>query len=108
MGAVCNGRLAGGGQKLAPDALLNDGLLDVFLVSHFPSTALKQVIDELIDTSINGEYVTRMQVTSIVLESTHPLPVNLDGEPTLSHKHTMSIIPNAVSLVLPTGSPVLS
>ena len=107
LGAICNGRLAGGGQKLAPDALLNDGLLDVFLVSHFPSTALKQVIDELIDTGINGEYVSRMQVTNIVLESTQPLPVNLDGEPTLSLKHTISVIPNAVHLVLPDDSPVL-
>ena len=107
LGAVCNGRLAGGGQNLAPNALLNDGLLNVFLVSHFPSTALKQVIDELIDTSINGEYVSRMQVTNIVLESTQPLPVNLDGEPTLNKKHTISIIPNAVNLVLPDDSPVL-
>ncbi len=107
LGAICNGRLAGGGQNLAPNALLNDGLLNVFLVSHFPSTALKQVIDELIDTSINGEYVTRMQVTNIVLESTQPLPVNLDGEPTLNKKHTISIIPNAVNLVLPDDSPVL-
>jgi len=107
LGAVCNGRLAGGGQNLAPNALLNDGLLNVFLVSHFPSTSLKQVIDELIDTSINGEYVSRMQVTNIVLESTQPLPVNLDGEPTLNKKHTISIIPNAVNLVLPDDSPVL-
>lgn len=107
LGAVCNGRLAGGGQNLAPNALLNDGLLNVFLVSHFPSTALKQVIDELIDTSINGEYVSRMQVINIVLESTQPLPVNLDGEPTLNKKHTISIIPNAVNLVLPDDSPVL-
>ncbi|WP_232504314.1 hypothetical protein [Shewanella benthica] len=36
MGAICNGRLAGGGQNLAPNALLNDGLLDVVLVKHFP------------------------------------------------------------------------
>lgn len=107
LGAVCNGRLAGGGQNLAPNALLNDGLLDVFLVRHFPSTALKQVVDELIDTSINGEYVSRMQVTNIVLESTQPLPVNLDGEPTSSQKHTISIIPNAIHLVLPDDSPVL-
>ena len=107
LGAVCNGRLAGGGQNLAPNALLNDGLLDVFLVRHFPRTALKQVIDELIDPNINGKYVTRMQVRSITLEATQPLPVNLDGEPTIANKHTISIMPNAISLVLPAASPVL-
>ncbi|MCL1051590.1 lipid kinase YegS [Shewanella abyssi] len=107
LGAICNGRLAGGGQKLAENALLNDGLLDVLLVKHFPSSAVKQVINELIDTNLNGEYVSRMQVQSITLESTQPLPVNLDGEPTSHLVHHFSVMPNAINLVLPQGSPIL-
>ncbi|MCK5432002.1 MAG: lipid kinase YegS, partial [Gammaproteobacteria bacterium] len=38
--AVCNGRQAGGGQVLAPNAYINDGLLDVVIVSQFPLSDL--------------------------------------------------------------------
>ncbi|MPY26716.1 lipid kinase YegS [Shewanella sp. YLB-07] len=107
LGAICNGRLAGGGQNLAPKALLNDGLLDVVLVKHFPSSALKQVVDELKDPHVSGEYVNRMQVTEITLTSDTPLPVNLDGEPTFHLTHHIRVLPGAVKLVCPDDSPVL-
>ncbi|QFU23281.1 lipid kinase YegS [Shewanella eurypsychrophilus] len=107
LGAICNGRLAGGGQNLAPNALLNDGLLDVFLVKHFPSSALKQVVDELKDPFANGEYVNRMQVSEITLTSDTPLPVNLDGEPTSHLTHHIRVLPGAIKLICPDDSPVL-
>ncbi|ABV36688.1 putative diacylglycerol kinase [Shewanella sediminis HAW-EB3] len=107
MGAICNGRMAGGGQQLAPHAYLNDGLLDVLLLEHFPPTALKQVVDELLDPTLDGEYVQRFQATEVEIQSTQPLPVNLDGEPTSDIKHKFSILPAAIKLVLPDDTPIL-
>lgn len=107
MGAICNGRMAGGGQQLAPNAYLNDGLLDVLLLEHFPPTALKQVVDELLDPAQDGEYVQRFQATEVEIQSTQPLPVNLDGEPTSDIKHKFSILPAAIKLVLPDDTPIL-
>ena len=43
LGAVCNGRQAGGGQQLAPNALINDGLMDLFVLLDFPKERLVQV-----------------------------------------------------------------
>ncbi|RTR37598.1 lipid kinase YegS [Shewanella canadensis] len=107
MGAICNGRMAGGGQQLAPHAHLNDGLLDVILLEHFPPTALKQVVDELLDPTLDGEYVQRFQATEVEIQSRQPLPVNLDGEPTSGINHKFGILPAAVKLVLPDDTPIL-
>lgn len=35
LGAFCNSRLAGGGQQLAPNAMIDDGLMDLTLVRPF-------------------------------------------------------------------------
>jgi diacylglycerol kinase family enzyme len=42
IGAVCNGRQAGGGQQLAPKASLTDGLMDIVLVLDFPATSISR------------------------------------------------------------------
>ena len=34
LAALCNGRQFGGGMKIAPDALLNDGYLELFRVDY--------------------------------------------------------------------------
>lgn len=107
LGAICNGRMAGGGQQLAPHAHLNDGLLDVLLLEHFPPTALKQVVDELLDPTLDGEYVQRFQATEVEIQSRQPLPVNLDGEPTSGINHKFCILPAAIKLVLPDDTPIL-
>lgn len=107
MGAICNGRMAGGGQQLAPHAYLNDGLLDVLLLEHFPPTALKQVVDELSDPALEGDYVRRFQATEVEIQSKGPLPVNLDGEPTSDINHKFSVLPGALKLVLPDDTPIL-
>lgn len=43
MATICNGRQAGGGQILAENAYINDGLLDVFLILSFPLADMAQV-----------------------------------------------------------------
>ncbi len=107
MGAICNGRMAGGGQQLAPHACLDDGLLDILLLKDFPPAALRQVVDELLDPTIDGEYVQRFQARELEIQSTQPLPVNLDGEPTSDRRHKFVILPKAIRLVLPDNSKVM-
>ena len=108
VGAVCNGRQAGGGQQLAPQALINDGLLDLVALNHFPAEALSQVIDELMTPEANGEYVKRFRVPWAEWESEIEMPINLDGEPISSKKIRFEAIPGAIKLVLPDNCPMLS
>ena len=107
-GAVCNGRMAGGGQQLAPDALINDGMLDAMAVHHFPIKALSQVVKEVLDPSVPGDYVSRYSAPWAELESETEIPMNLDGEPFSSKKIRFEIMPESIKLVLPENSPVVS
>jgi lipid kinase YegS len=107
-GAVCNGRQAGGGQKLAPEALIDDGLLDIVGLDHFPAEALTQVIEELVDPAMSGEYVKRFRVPWAEWESEAEMPINLDGEPIRSKKVRFEVLPGAIKLVLPDNCPMIS
>lgn len=106
-GAVCNGKQAGGGQVLAPHALINDGLLDVISISEFKLIDIPQVLDEIRNPSHKGEFIKYIQTPWIESQSTQIIPVNLDGEPYSSHKIRFEIVPEAIDLVLPKGSPCL-
>ncbi len=106
-GAVGNGKQAGGGQVLAPRALINDGLLDVISISQFKLTDIPQVLEEIKNPSHNGEFIKYIKTPWLESESKQIIPVNLDGEPYNSHKIRFEVISNAIDLVVPKGSPCL-
>lgn len=101
VGAVCNGRQAGGDQQLAPGALIDDGLLDIVGLVSFPANATAQVLRELKTPEISGDYVKRFRVPWAEWESDVDLPVNLDGEPITAKKIRFEVLPGAIKLVLP-------
>ncbi|WP_394152316.1 lipid kinase YegS [Vibrio maritimus] len=108
VGAVCNGRMAGGGQPLSPNALLNDGLLNIVSLEEFSPTDIPAVVDELLqDSDFSGKYVKRNQVKTLEWVSDSIMPVNLDGEPLMAKHIKFSVLPNEIKLVLPSCSPVL-
>ena len=99
--AVCNGRQAGGGQQLAPTAMLDDGLLDIVALHRFPLEALHTVIKELLSPEMNGTYVKRYRVPWAEWSSEKPLPINLDGEPIMENNVRFEAITGAINLVVP-------
>jgi diacylglycerol kinase family enzyme len=105
--AVCNGRQAGGGQVLAPKAMINDGLLDVMIVKEVPLGNLTQLRDEIQNPSIEGEYIQYLQTPWLETWSDGVIPVNLDGEPYSSHKIRFEVVPSAIDLIIPEDSPCL-
>ena len=106
-GAICNGKQAGGGQVLAPNALINDGLLDVVSISEFNLSDIPKVLDEIRNPSENGIFIKYTQTPWIESESEQCIPVNLDGEPYSSKKIRFEILPSAIDLVIPEESPCL-
>lgn len=107
IGAICNGRLAGGGQPLAPAAKLNDGLMDVLLVLDFPTTDINVVIREALDPEVDGRYVKRFQARELEVHSTDSMPCNLDGEPFQAEVIRFSVEASAINLVLPAQCPCI-
>jgi lipid kinase YegS len=107
VGAVCNGRQAGGGQPLAADAVIDDGLLDVVFLRPFPVGSAAQVAAEITSRRASGEYVVRMRVPWVEVSAGGRIPVNLDGEPVEGETLRFSCIPGCVGIVLPDGCPCL-
>ena len=108
VGAVCNGRQAGGGQVLAPDACINDGLLDVLIVAEFSARDLTQVIEELRNPSPDGKFVKLFQTPWVEMSAHDRIaPFNLDGEPYRAEVIRFEVLPEAIGLVLPEECPLL-
>jgi lipid kinase YegS len=86
--AIGNGRQAGGGVPLCPDALIDDGLLDLMILPELDHSARLDVFSHLLRdgaASIRAEEVTTRS-SWIEFESDEDLNVNLDGEPILSKR----------------------
>lgn len=106
--AVGNGRQAGGGVVLFPEATVDDGRLDVRIVpegdgaGHLLLEALvrdrRTVMDEA-STAHTGAWVE--------IETEEPLQVNLDGEPVRGTSFRFEVEPGALRCVLPDDSPLL-
>lgn len=108
VGAVCNSRQAGGGQQLAPKALIDDGLLDVVALLHFPKEHIVQVVEELLNPEINGDYVKRFQAPWAKWQSDSEIPTNLDGESIKAKEVIYEVMSKAIKLVLPENCPVIN
>jgi len=84
IGAVGNGRQAGGGFQVTPRALLDDGLLDVLLVHDLTLTDVPALLTELNNPDADGNRFTRywqMPWLEVIDPEDGFNSVNLDGEP---------------------------
>jgi lipid kinase YegS len=86
--AFGNGRQAGGGVPLCPDALLDDGLLDLMILPELDHAARLDAFSHLLRegaAGIRAELVTARSPW-IEYEAENELNVNLDGEPMLAKR----------------------
>jgi len=105
--AVGNGRQCGGGYQVAPQALLNDGLLDVVVVHDVEVQQFGLVLNELLDlTNETNAFVAYKQVPAFSLESSRPLQLNLDGEPYRDTTFHFEVLPQALPFILGSEAPL--
>jgi lipid kinase YegS len=105
--AVGNGRQCGGGYQVAPQALLNDGLLDVVVVHDIEVQQFGLVLNELLNlTAETNRFVTYEQVPAFSLVSSEPLQLNLDGEPYRDTTFEFDVLPQALPCILGPDAPL--
>ncbi|MNO97851.1 putative lipid kinase YegS [compost metagenome] len=104
---IGNGRQAGGGHMLCPQALADDGLLDV---SILPTPQdMRSALGTLLGTSRgNDELFVRARLPWVEVDAREDLDVNLDGEPLELRRMRFAVRPAALRLHLPDDSPVLT
>ncbi len=107
--AVGNGRQAGGGHLLCPDAVLNDGLFDVSILPNLPRAERPAALREFLREGAVAlwRHAVTARLSLLELESSEPIQVNLDGEPISGKKLRFEVLPGALDLCLPEGTPVL-
>ena len=107
--AICNGRTAGGGQPLAPAALLDDGLMDVIAITEFSLGDAAAVVRELVnEEGGDNRFVHRFRLPWLEGSSDHPIPINLDGEPYAASRIRLEVLPRVLEVVLPENCPCLA
>jgi len=103
--AVGNGRFAGGGYDVAPQARLNDGLLDLTLVPAVAFSELPALVAELFQIdSADNEHVLYRQLPAFELQFEEETALNLDGEPTRGRAFRFSVLPGRLQVVAPAAA----
>ena len=105
---IGNGRQAGGGQALCPEALVDDGLLDLTIVPPLEGellatfgTAMTEGKEAALDRA-----AIRRALPWVEIASTEPLTLNLDGEPVEATRFRIDCIPGRVRMHLPADCPL--
>lgn len=105
---IGNGRQAGGGQALCPDALVDDALLDVTIVPPLPDgllPVLGQAVVEGKEAALDAAALRR-QLPWVEIEPAAPLTLNLDGEPVESTRFRIECVPGRLRMHLPADCPL--
>ena len=104
---VSNIRLyAGGLATLSPQAVLDDGLMDLWL---FDGTSLEHILQQAWSLwsgqHVNSNRVQCLPFQKIRMESESPIFIQMDGEPEIgSEQVTVEVLPRALRVMIPDRS----
>lgn len=106
---VGNGQQAGGGQALCPDAIIDDGLLDLTIVPDL-SGEVGATLGTMLTKGKHAaldRVATRVQLPWLQIDAPERFCLNLDGEPVASARFRIDCVPRRVRMHLPPGCPLL-
>jgi diacylglycerol kinase (ATP) len=96
-------RYVGGLAVLSPDAYLDDGLMDLWLISGSTlADAIRAAFDVLAGSHVASEQVLRLPYRTARVESDTPFSVQMDGDPMLAGKHVLlSVQRQSLKVLMP-------
>lgn len=102
---IGNGRQAGGGQQLCPDALIDDGLLDLRI---FTGDELLPALFTTLTKPEDSPNIVDSRAAWFKITAPHEITFNLDGEPLSGQEFHIRVLPGALTCRLPPDCPLLS
>jgi YegS/Rv2252/BmrU family lipid kinase len=102
MVVACNGPREGSTFHLTPDALYDDGLLDILIAREVSKLEMLALMPRFMKgTHLSHRAVSTVQARQLTLKSSDPLYVHVDGEILNDHSHTVEIevIPHALRMI---------
>ncbi|NNA56495.1 MULTISPECIES: lipid kinase YegS [Pseudomonas] len=103
---IGNGRQAGGGHELCPQALADDGLLDISILPA-PQELVGTLKSLLSDGFGLDNMFVRARLPWVEIKVAEGLSINLDGEPLEGDSLRFEARPGALQVHLPEHSPLL-
>ena len=102
---VCNSKAYGGGMKAAPQAVLDDGELDVMFCGemtkwHFLHTFLPKLFK---GTHLEEPSITTFKGRTIEVRADRPFVMYADGDPLAELPATVRVSPRALRVIVPKG-----
>ncbi len=109
--AIANARFYGDGYHVAPNAYLNDGMMDLCLIervsrSEFLKSVPKYKAGQHVDVDDNSLYpfLRYQKCHKIVIESKHAIGLCVDGEISPIKTAEIVCVPRAIAVSVPKGS----
>lgn len=100
--AVANAKTYGGGMKVAPDACLTDGLLDIILLGEVsPFEFLRQFPKVFSGAHLSHPAISVHRAKRVILEAERALPLGIDGDVIKRQKVEVRALPSHVPLIVP-------
>jgi YegS/Rv2252/BmrU family lipid kinase len=100
--SVANNSTFGGGMRIAPEALLDDGLLDVITVGEVGKLRFVANLRKVFNgTHIDDEQVRMFRASRVEITASRPFPVYADGEHLTELPVSVRVLPRALSVLAP-------
>ncbi|MDQ3314200.1 MAG: hypothetical protein M3505_06170, partial [Verrucomicrobiota bacterium] len=94
---IANGRYVAGGTLIAPDASIDDGLLDIILIPENPAGSIALVAAQIaVGAHLTSEGVIFRRAAKVVVNSTPGMWFNVDGELVGNEPATFEVLPRAL------------
>lgn len=100
--SVANGAYFGGGMKVAPQAVLDDGLFDVCVISDVPRRKIIALLPKFINGShLSLKYCEYFKTDRLSIETKTPVVLQVDGEIVELDILDFSLRKNALEVLIP-------
>jgi YegS/Rv2252/BmrU family lipid kinase len=100
--SVANNSTFGGGMRIAPEAELDDGLLDVITVGEVGKLRFVANLRKVFNgTHTDDEQVTMFRASRVEITASRPFPVYADGEHLTELPVSVRVLPRALSVLAP-------
>jgi diacylglycerol kinase (ATP) len=102
--AVCNSRLIGGGRLIAPEAVIDDGWLDVCVIEAMPTLEFVGLLREVArGDHLDDPRVSYFRTRDLRLQFDRVIKVNTDGQVLDATSCRYTILPRAARFLTPRG-----
>jgi diacylglycerol kinase (ATP) len=99
---IANGRYVAGGTPIAPEAEIDDGLLDVILLPKLPMRQLALLVAQIVlGTHLSNDAVIFRRAKKVTVQSRPGMWFNVDGELVGNQPAVFDLLPRGIRFVVP-------